>query len=172
MSRTSNLHNDVSCLEEHIPALQRYAQKLARDPEDAADIVQTCLERALRNFHMFEKGTNLRSWLFTILHNEFISEVRRRARRGNAVPLEDWLDPGVQGGQEEAVEMREFNRAFNALAPRDREILRLVGVEGRSYATASARLKLEIGTVKSRVFRARERLRGLMEGRAGTAVAA
>lgn len=164
MSSTANIQRDVSGLEEHIPALRRYAQKLAHDPDDAADIVQTCLERALRNFHMFQEGTNLRSWLFTILHNEFISEIRRRSRRGNSVPLEDWLDPGVRGGQEEAIEMHEFNRAFNALAPRDREILQMVGVEGRSYASAGARLKLEIGTVKSRVFRARERLRELIDG--------
>jgi RNA polymerase sigma-70 factor (ECF subfamily) len=60
--------------------------------------------------------------------------------------------------------MHEFHRAFNALAPRDREILQMVGVEGRSYASAGARLKLEIGTVKSRVFRARERLRELIDG--------
>lgn len=163
MLSTSNLQPDVTCIEEHIPALRRYAQKLARDPDDAADVVQMCLERALRNFHMFQPGTNLRSWLFTILHNEFISEVRRRARRGHAVPLEDWLDPGVQGGQDEAIEMREFDRAFTALAPKDREILQMVGVDGTSYAIAGAKLKLEIGTVKSRVFRARERLRTLME---------
>ncbi len=164
MLSTSNLQLDPSCLEDHIPALRRYAQKLARDPDDAADVVQMCLERALRNFHMFQPGTNLRSWLFTILHNEFISEIRRRARRGHAVPLEDWLDPGVRGGQEDAVEMREFDRAFDALAAKDREILQMVGIDGTSYATAGERLKLEIGTVKSRVFRARERLRGLMEG--------
>ena len=164
MPRTSNLQPETANLEEHIPALRRYAQKLARDPDDAADVVQMCLERALRNFHMFQPGTNLRSWLFTILHNEFISEVRRRARRGHAVPLEDWLDTGVRGGQEEAIEMREFDRAFTALAAKDREILHMVGIDGTSYATAGKRLKLEIGTVKSRVFRARERLRSLMEG--------
>lgn len=167
MTRTSNLHNDLASLEKHIPALRRYAQKLARDSDDSADVVQMCLERALRNFHMFQPGTNLRSWLFTILHNEFISEIRRRARRGHAVPLEDWLDPGVRGGQEEAIEMREFDRAFTALAPKDREILQMVGIDGTSYAAAGARLKLEIGTVKSRVFRARERLRCLMEGSDG-----
>ncbi len=164
VTNASRHHPDTSAIEEHIPALRRYAQKLTRDPDDAADVVQMCLERALRNFHMFQPGTNLRSWLFTILHNEFISEVRRRARRGNAVPLEDWRDPGVQGGQEEAVEMSEFGRAFTALASKDREILQMVGIDGISYATAGARLKLEIGTVKSRVFRARERLRTLMEG--------
>jgi RNA polymerase sigma-70 factor (ECF subfamily) len=163
MSRTATLRNDLNMLEDHIPALRRYAQKLARDPDDAADIVQMCLERALRNFHLFQPGTNLRSWLFTILHNEFISEVRRRARRGHAVPIEDWLEPGIRGGQEEAVEMQEFDRAFTALAPKDREILQMVGIDGTSYATAGKRLKLEIGTVKSRVFRARERLRNLME---------
>jgi RNA polymerase sigma-70 factor (ECF subfamily) len=163
MSTTFEMQNDASSLEEHIPALRRYAHKLAQDPEDAADIVQTCLERALRNFHMFQQGTNLRSWLFTILHNEFISEVRKRSRRGSSVPLEDWHDPGIRGGQEDALEMREFRKAFNSLAPRDREILQMVGVEGRSYASTGQRLKLEIGTVKSRVFRARERLRTLLE---------
>lgn len=153
-------------IEEQIPALRRYAWKLTRDADDAADVVQMCLERAIRNFHMFQAGSNLRSWLFTILYHEFISEVRRRARRRHVVSMDDWLDPGVSGGQEDAVEMGEMQRAFGRLAPPEREVLRRVGIDGESYATVGMQMKLKSGTVKSRVFRAREHLRNLMNGSA------
>lgn len=156
---------DAANLEAHIPALKRYARSLTRDADEADDIVQTCLERAIRRFELFQRGTNLRSWLFTIMHNEFISGIRRRGRRGTSVRLDDWHgELRVDGRQEAALEMRDLTRAFKSLPGRDRQILYMVGVEGRSYENTAELLKLRTGTVKSRLFRAREKLRACMDG--------
>jgi RNA polymerase sigma-70 factor (ECF subfamily) len=76
--------------------------------------------------------------------------------------MDEWLDPGVSGGQEDAVEMAEIQRAFGRLAPKEREILRRVGIDGESYAAVGMQMNLKAGTVKSRVFRAREHLRNLL----------
>ncbi|MGE0665642.1 MAG: sigma-70 family RNA polymerase sigma factor [Sphingomonadales bacterium] len=161
---------DAASLEAEIPALQRYARFLTRNLDDADDIVQTCLERAIRRFELFQPGTNLRSWLFTILHNEFVSGVRRTSRRGASVPLEDWHgELRVNGRQEAALEMRDLTRAFRKLPGRDRQILYLIGVEGRSYESTARLLSLRTGTVKSRLFRAREKLRAGMGHAPGAA---
>lgn len=156
---------DAANLEAHIPALKRYARSLTRNADEADDIVQTCLERAIRRFELFQRGTNLRSWLFTIMHNEFISGLRRRNRRGISVRLEEWhSELRVNGRQEDALEMRDLTRAFKSLPDRDRQILYMVAVEGRSYESTAALLKLRTGTVKSRLFRAREKLRDRLDG--------
>jgi RNA polymerase sigma-70 factor (ECF subfamily) len=155
---------DAANLEAHIPALQRYARSLTRDPDEADDIVQTCLERAIRRFELFQQGTNMRSWLFTIMHNEFISLIRRRQRRGTAVPLDDWHgELSTNGRQEDALQIRDLTRAFSELPGRDRQILYMIGVEGRSYENTAETLNLRTGTVKSRLFRAREKLRAGLE---------
>jgi RNA polymerase sigma-70 factor (ECF subfamily) len=156
--------NDAAHLEAHIPALKRYALSLTRDPDEADDIVQTCLERAIRRFELFQRGTNLRSWLFTIVHNEFISGVRRKSRRGPSVPLEEWhSELRAYGRQEGALEIRDLTRAFRSLPGPDRQILYMVGVEGRSYESTAVLLKLRPGTVKSRLLRAREKLRAYLD---------
>jgi RNA polymerase sigma-70 factor (ECF subfamily) len=156
---------DAVNIEAQIPALKRYARSLTRDMDEADDIVQICLERAIRRFELFQHGTNLRSWLFTIMHNEFISGIRRRNRRGTSVPLDEWHDElSVTGRQEDAIHMRDLTRAFKSLPGRDREILYMVGVEGRSYENTAAMLNLRTGTVKSRLFRAHEKLRACLEG--------
>lgn len=156
--------NDAAHLEAHIPALKRYALSLTRDPDEADDIVQTCLERAIRRFELFQRGTSLRSWLFTIVHNEFISGVRRKSRRGPSVPLEEWhSELRANGRQEGALEIRDLTRAFRSLPGPDRQILYMVGVEGRSYESTAALLKLRPGTVKSRLFRPREKLRAYLD---------
>lgn len=160
---------DAANLEAHIPALRRYARSLTRDADEADDIVQSCLERAIRRFELFQRGTNLRSWLFTIMHNEFISGIRRSKRRGTNVQLDDWhSELRINGRQEGALEMRDLTRAFKSLPGRDRQILYMVGIEGRSYESTAELLKLRTGTVKSRLFRAREKLRACLDGGART----
>ncbi len=162
---TAMTATDVANLEIHIPALRRYARSLTHNADEADDVVQSCLERAIRRFELFERGTNLRSWLFTILHNEFVSGVRRRSRRGMSLPLEDWHgELSIAGRQEEALRMRDLNRAFRSLPGPDRQILYLVGIEGRSYESTAEMLNLRTGTVKSRLFRAREKLRARLDG--------
>jgi RNA polymerase sigma-70 factor (ECF subfamily) len=165
---TVRTHETKASIEQHIPALRRYARSLTRNPDDAEDVLQTCLERALRRFHQFQRGTNLRGWLFTIMHNEFVSGIRRQQRRGISVPVEEWRgDLGVEGRQEDAIRMRDLTRAFGALSRRDRQILYMIGVEGRTYKGTAEKLDVETGTVKSRLFRARERLRENLEGSGG-----
>ena len=157
--------NDSADLAAQIPAIRRYARVLTRNADDAEDFVQSCLKRAIRRFSLFERGTNLRRWLFTIMHNEFVSTIRRTSRRGATVPLEDWHgELAVTGRQDEALQMRDLVRALGSLPGRDRQILYLIGIEGRTYENTAEILRLPTGTVKSRLFRAREKLRAGMEG--------
>lgn len=155
-------HDDARAIEAQIPALRRYARALVRDAEAADDLVQDCLERAVARFSQFRPGTNLRTWLFTILHNVHCDGLRRRRRQGVHVPLEEW-EPSARApaNQRGAAQLRDFRRAFDTLAESDRQILLLVGLEGFSYEEASQMLDLAVGTVKSRLFRARERLRAI-----------
>lgn len=155
---------DPNELSEHLAALGRYALKLTRNPAQADDLVQTCVERALSRLKQFQVGTNMKSWLFTIMHNEFISEVRRTARRGHQVELTDWQqNASTPQTQEKAVEMRDFEKAFNQLESSEQELLRLVSVEGKTYDELANMLGVEMGTVKSRLFRTREKLRKIEE---------
>lgn len=152
-------------LEAEIPRLRRYARYLARRPEDADDLVQDCLMRAIHRIDSYERGTNLRAWLFVILRNGFISEVRR-ARR---VDLQDGLPadhPALTSSpaQEATVRLRELIEAFDQLPRSQQEILHLVCVDGLKYEEAAEVLGVKIGTVRSRLSRARSVLRARLEG--------
>lgn len=149
-------------IEEHIPALRRYARALAHDPDRADDLVQDCLERAISRFAQFQPGTNLRTWLFTILHNLHCDNMRRQNRRGIHVPIDEWMDNAKSPAEQpRAMQMRDFRRTFRSLHENDQQLLLLIGLEGFSYEEVSAVLDVAVGTVKSRLFRARERLRTL-----------
>ncbi|SLN73758.1 sigma-70 family RNA polymerase sigma factor [Oceanibacterium hippocampi] len=149
---------------QYIPHLRRFARALTRSATEADDLVQDCLERAVARIEQFQDGTNLRAWLFKIMHSIHINGCRRRARRGTEVELEEWRD-GDQCApvQELRLEIRDFQRALKQL-PRDSQvILILVGAQGATYEEASEILDLPIGTVRSRLSRARESLRKLQE---------
>lgn len=149
-------------IEQHIPALRRYARALARDPDRADDLVQDCLERAVARFDQFRPGTNLRTWLFTILHNLHCDAKRRQRRRGIHVSLEEWTNLAPRHVEQPwAMQFRDFRRAFHSLDDSDQQILLLIGLEGCTYEEASEVLHIAVGTVKSRLFRARERLRAV-----------
>ena len=154
----------AEAIESHIPALRRYARALVRDADKADDLVQDCLERSVSRFFQFQPGTNLRTWLFTIMHNLHCDALRRTQRRGPHVPINEW-EAGAQypATQAASVELREFERAFARLTKRDQHLLFLIGVEGFSYEEVAEVLGIAVGTVKSRLFRARERLRALQE---------
>jgi RNA polymerase sigma-70 factor (ECF subfamily) len=155
-------------IEEHIPALRRYARSLVREGDGADDLVQDCLERAISRFDQFQPGTNLRTWLFTILHNLHCDGLRRASRRGVHVPIDEWMDNAKSMAEQPRVmHLRDFRRAFRTLQPSDQQILLLIGVEGFTYEEAADVLDVAVGTVKSRLFRARERLR-TVEGDMGT----
>lgn len=147
-----------------IPNLRAYARVMTRDSDRADDLVQTCLERALRSVNQFTVGTNLRAWLFTILRNAHINEIRRQAKWTGSVDssvCED-LFP-VAASQDKSLEMRDFKRAYSQLSSQDQEVLSLVGADGLSYQEAAERLAIPVGTVRSRLSRARNRLREIMD---------
>ncbi len=145
-----------------LPALHRYALVLTRNSYDAEDLVQDTVRRAIEKKAHFEAGTNIRSWAFTIMHNAFCDIRRRRARRPEVSLEASGISGESCGNADSLIEVMDFNRAFAALNPAAREILVLIGVDGLSYEDAAERLGMPVGTVKSRLFRAREALRGLM----------
>ena len=159
----------------HIPALQRYARSLAGSADRADDLVQDCLERAVAHFDQFRPGTNLRAWLFTILHNVHCDQCRQAARRGVQVPIEDCAQElRSPAPQAKHLEFREFSRAFDDLSEPHRRVLVLAGLEGLSCEETAAQLRVAVGTVKSRLFRARASLRAAQHppGRSGLRQAA
>src|SRR6516225_6785612 len=157
------MRNQASLIEPHIPGLRRFACALLRgDRQGADDLVQDCLERALSRWHLRRAEGDVRGWLYTILYNCFLSEKTRQARRGAPDALQEVTEaeiPGVDGGQNWALEHRDLLRAFAALPEEQRSVVVLIGVEDLSYLQAARVLGVPIGTVMSRLSRGRERLR-------------
>jgi RNA polymerase sigma-70 factor, ECF subfamily len=150
-------------IEEEIPRLRRYARALTRDVTAADDLVQDCLARALSKVHLWQPGTDLRAWLFTILHNQYVNHVRRAVREGAAVGLSD-TEPLLTSApnQGKRLELRDLERAIARLPEEQRSVLLLVGLEGMRYEEVAAVLDVPVGTVRSRLSRGREMLRQLM----------
>jgi RNA polymerase sigma-70 factor (ECF subfamily) len=149
-------------IEAEIPRLRRYARALTRDLIGADDLVQECLTRALSKLHLWQQGTDLRAWLFTILHNQYINHVRRTAREGTAVGLserEPLLARAPQQGSR--LELRDLERAIAKLPRTQRSVILLVGLEGMSYEEVATVLDVPVGTIRSRLSRGREALRRL-----------
>jgi RNA polymerase sigma-70 factor, ECF subfamily len=160
--------DQAALIEPHIPGLRRFACALLRgDRHSADDLVQDCLERALSRWDLRRPEGNLRGWLYTILYNRFLSDQHRRRRRGVHGALLEVAEaelPGIEGGQNSALEHRDLLRAFAALSEEQRSVLVLIAVEDLSYEEAARVLGVPIGTVMSRLSRGRERLRHLMNG--------
>ncbi len=153
-------------MEDLIPHLRRYARSLIRNDADGADdLVQEALERAISRIDKFERGTNLKAWLFTIQRNCFLNRMRRQVRVDNkSVDVyENEHLIHVQAPQESTVALRRVAEAFNELSAEHQEALQMVAIEGMTYEDAAEVLGVATGTVKSRVGRARSRLRELSE---------
>ena len=150
-------------IEEEIPRLRRYARALTRDITAADDLVQDCLTRALSKVHLWQEGTDLRAWLFTILHNQYVNHVRRAVREGAAVALSD-TEPLLTSApnQGKRLELRDLERAIAKLPDEQRSVLLLVGLEGMRYEEVASVLDVPVGTIRSRLSRGREMLRQLM----------
>jgi len=152
--------------ERWIPRLRRYAFALTGTREGADDLTQDTLERAWRKRALWRQDSDLRAWLFTVMHNVFVNGVRA-ARSVESLDDERF---GVDSGQaqtaanaaESQLALAEIRTAFGRLSNEHREVLSLVGVEQMSYAEAAAVLDVPIGTVMSRLARAREQLRRLL----------
>lgn len=162
---TTPLDETYALIVAEIPRLRRYARFLVRDQELADDLVQECLTRAVAKLDTWEVGSNMRAWLFVILHNAYISHWRRVKRSPATVEMSP-SDPAlaVTGTQEQHLGMIDVQTAFNKLGEDHKQILLMVGVEGLRYEDAAAALDLPVGTVRSRLFRARSALRQLLDG--------
>jgi len=151
-------------LEVEIPRLRRYARALTRDTARADDLVQNCLVRAVAKQHLWQPGTDLRAWLFTILHNQHVNDIRRAVREGIVVPVED-MAPVLTSPFNPAasLQLRDLERAIAALPEEQRQVILLVGLEGLRYEEVAQILGIPVGTVRSRLSRGREMLRELMD---------
>jgi|SRR5689334_3624678 len=152
------------CLEGEIPRLRRYARALTRNAARADDLVQETLVRALRKEHLWQAGTDLRAWLFTIMHNQNVNDVRRAIRDAATVDLENCSASLTATSDPTASrQLCELDHALAQLHEDQRQVILLVGLEGLSYADAAAILDVPIGTIRSRLSRGREALRKLMD---------
>ncbi len=150
-----------------IPRLRRYARLLVRDPVYADDLVQECLVRAVSKFHTYTPGTNLRAWLFVILRNVLINEYNRGQRGPAFCEIPDsHANLAVSGGQEQHLMLKEVRDALDQLPDDQKEIILLVPIEGLAYEEVAQVLDLPIGTVRSRLSRARAALREALGRRA------
>lgn len=141
-----------------LPNLRRYALSLARRGDQADDLVQQTVERAIANAASFDRAQRLEPWLFRIMRNAFIDQTRRQRSAGIQVDIHDMpealpSDPGP--GLEARLMLRSVEAAMSTLSPEQREILHLVCVEEMSYADTARILEIPIGTVMSRLARAR-----------------
>lgn len=149
---------------QHIPRLRRYARALTGDRSRADDLVQDTLERALVKFHLWQPESDLRAWLFTIMHNVFVNQVRS-SLSGMTMALDDeTVLPSMRATQSDRLEVRDLQQALLRVPEEQRKVLLLVGIEQMTYEEAAGVLGIPIGTVMSRLSRARERLRALLAG--------
>lgn len=154
--------DEAKRLVELIPRLRRYARALVGERASADDLVQDTLERAWAKLHLYRRGTDLRAWLFTVMHNVHVNRVR--ATRP-VDPLEDDMPELAQRGtQPDALLVRDLDRAIARLPADQRAVLLLVTLEEMSYEEVARTLGIPIGTVMSRLSRAREKLRAMMLG--------
>jgi RNA polymerase sigma-70 factor, ECF subfamily len=152
-------------MEACVPALRRYARSLLRDRQEVDDLVHDCLVRALDQLHTRRDDGDLRAWLFAIMHNLFVSRARRNKARSRTVSLEEVNqdDLASRATQDGHMQARDLLRALDGLSEEQRSVLLLVTVEDLSYAQVAQVLGIPIGTVMSRLSRARERLRQMTE---------
>jgi RNA polymerase sigma-70 factor (ECF subfamily) len=148
---------------EHIPRLRRYARALVGDRYVADDLVQDTLERAWNKFYLWRAGSDLRAWLFTIMHNVFVNQARRR-RHEIEQAMDELPAVAVRATQGDHLELQEVDRVLRSLSAEQREVILLVAVEQLTYEQVSRALDIPIGTVMSRLSRARERMRQLLGG--------
>lgn len=145
-----------------IPRLNRYARALMRGRDGAEDLVQDTILRALEKAHLWQPGTNLQGWLFTLMHNQYVTFVRRSARRQARLDL-DRPCTVAPPTQLEPLMLRDLDRAMARLPEEQRRAVRLVGIEGKRYDEAAAICGVPVGTIRSRLCRAREALQVMVE---------
>ena len=150
-----------------LPHLTRYARALTGDRAWADDLVQDTLERAWAKLHLYRRGTDLRAWLFTVMHNVHVNKVRANRITD---PLDDEAPEMAQRAvQGDSLVVRDLDRSIALLPAEQRAVLLLVTLEDMSYEDVARTLGIPMGTVMSRLSRAREKLRGMMLGQGAAA---
>lgn len=152
-------------LEAEIPALRRYAFALLRDHNRADDLVQDCLERAISRWYLRRTDGDLRAWLFTIMRNLHISAGRQSQRRGPHHDLDTVMLPGSPADQDHGIAVCDILEALDRLSDDQKSLLLLVGVEDLSYEQAAAVIGVPVGTVMSRLSRARQKFRSILDNK-------
>jgi RNA polymerase sigma-70 factor (ECF subfamily) len=153
-----NMPNERSEFVTLIPALRAFARTLSRDGSDADDLVQETLMKGIANINRFQPGTNMKSWLFTIMRNTFYTRVKKANREGPGLLDCASSRPAIAPSQEWSLHSQEMAHAIEALPDDQRQVIVLIGVLGTSYDEAASICGCAIGTIKSRLSRARSRL--------------
>lgn len=155
---TGDFRDDLTTM---LPRLRVYAMSLTRDADRAEDLVQQTVLRSLAGQHSYRPGTNFPGWVFRIERNEFISGLRRQRP---TVPMDDVIANTLSHAprQESGIVMREFKKAFGVLTGSQRQALLMTALDGESHERIAAFSKVSVGTVKSRISRARLRLREVL----------
>jgi RNA polymerase sigma-70 factor (ECF subfamily) len=148
----------ATLITQQIPRLRRYARALTGDRSAADDLVQDTLERALSRFHLWREGSDLRAWLFTIMHNVYVNQIRARVRQQHEA-LDEPAAEAVRYHEPDWAELRDMDDALARLPDDQRAVVLLVGLEQFTYEEAARVLDIPLGTVMSRLSRGRERLR-------------
>jgi RNA polymerase sigma-70 factor, ECF subfamily len=159
---TASLESVREQLIELLPRLRRFARTLARQYDDADDLVQIALERALMRYEQWDPGSRLDSWMFGIIRNAWIDEVRARQRRGPHFDVEEISETASSGPHGMEIDMMSVQEALARLPEEQRTAITLVLVEGLSYKEAAAAMQVPIGTLTSRLARGREALTALL----------
>jgi len=149
---------------QQVPRLRRYARALTGDRNSADDLVQDTLERALSRFHLWREGSDLRAWLFTIMHNIYVNQIRSRIRRQHEALETEPAAEAVRAPEPDWLELRDLEAALARLPEEQRAVVLLVGLEQFTYEETARVLGVPTGTVMSRLSRARERLRLMLGG--------
>ena len=153
----------------HIPHLRRYARALTGEAARADDLVQDTLERAWIKFHLWKPTLELRPWLFTIMHNIYVNQIRATARH-DVSALSPVDDMSIRANQSDMLEVGDIAACLTRLPHEQREVLLLVSLEDMNYAQVAQILSIPLGTVTSRLARARARLKAMLDGDTGAAL--
>ena len=152
-------------IEDEIPFLRRTVRRWHREPADADDLVQDTLIQALANEHLWQAGTDLRAWLYTIMRNRFLAGVNRSSRSASALKEVAEAEPAPTAHASELrLLLRDLGAALRRLSSNQRSAVLLIGVEGKSYAEAAESMGTSVGAVRSHLSRGRDRLKTAVQG--------
>jgi RNA polymerase sigma-70 factor, ECF subfamily len=158
--------NDPDTILAHMTGLRRYAMALVRNSTDAEDLVQECVCRAIERAQPWRKINDMRSYLFTILHNLYVDKIVKKGRRQEIVSDEIIERKLIAAPvQMDRLALRDLSRALDGLSPEQRDVVLLIGLEGLTYEAAAKVVGVPVGTIMSRLSRAREALRQATDGR-------